>query len=503
VHEGEVGFATVEPDPAAALDAEVARWTSLWDLLAARTTARVIQWNFPVPDTTPFGHLGARLPGARPTLVQALNLRLGQAAGTMVGILDCERLSASFGKERWFDPRYWHLSKQAVALGAVPLVARHLAAVIAAHLGLSKKCLVLDLDNTLWGGVVGEDGLTGIRVGGDAEGEAYVAFQEHVLALKARGVILAVCSKNNEADAKEPFEKHPEMRLRLEDISVFVANWESKPDQLRQIAKILDIGTDALVFVDDNPVEREAMRQLCPEIDVVALPADPALYARALSQHLALEPASFTVEDTRRTEQYRARAEAARLEASASSLDEFLESLEMRAVVKPIDDLDLERVVQLMGKTNQFNLTNRRHGRAQVERFVADPDCVHLTLRLADRFTDHGLVSVLVATRDGDALDIDTWLMSCRVIGRTVEAQVLQALSARALAAGCTRLRGTYVPSAKNGMVADVYGRFGFQLLGTAEDGTTTWEYDLEGKGPVQNRFIASAAIDASEEAAP
>ena len=281
-------------------------------MLAQRCDARVVQFGFALPDLAPLGHLAARLPGARATAIQALNLRLGRAAGDRVSIVDCERLSALLGKERWFDPRYWHLSKQAVALGALPLLARHTAAVIGAALGLTRKCLVLDLDNTLWGGVIGEDGLGGIRLGGGAEGEAFVAFQEYLLVLKERGVILAVCSKNNEADAKEPFESHPEMRLRLDDLAVFVASWDPKPEQVRGSPPSLDLGLDSLVFVDDNPAEREAMRQLCPEVDVVALPAEPALYARALSQYLPFESSVLTAEDAHRTEQYRARAGAVR-----------------------------------------------------------------------------------------------------------------------------------------------------------------------------------------------
>jgi FkbH-like protein len=280
------------------------------------------------------------------------------------------------------------------------------------------------------------------------------------------------------------------MRLRLDDLAVFVAGWDPKPDQVRTIAKTLDLGLDALVFVDDNPIEREAMRQLCPEVDVVTLPDEPALFARALSQYLLFETPALTGEDARRTEQYRARAGAAALEASATTLEEFLESLEMEATITPVAEADLERVVQLLGKTNQFNVTSRRHSRGQVERLVADPANLHLTLRLRDRFADHGLVGVILAVGRGAELDIDTWLMSCRVLGRTAEQAMLSVLTAWALSADYRTVRGTYVPTAKNAIVADLFERSGFRAAGD-DRGVTTWEYDLATQGPVESPYIA------------
>jgi FkbH-like protein len=436
------------------------------------------------------GHLGARLPGSRYGMTQALNARLGELAGTRVSILDCERLSALVGKQRWFDDRYWYLAKQAVALSALPLLARHTAALLAAELGLARKCLVLDLDGILWGGVIGEDGLAGIRLGSGPEGEAFVALQDYILKLKAKGVILAVCSKNNPADAREPFEKHPDMRIRLDDLATFEASWHPKPQGLRKIAEALNIGLDALVFLDDNPAEREAVRQLLPEVEVIPLPDDPAGYVRALSKCLLFETGSFTPEDAQRTEQYRARADISRLQASAGSLEDFYRSLEMQGTIAPFDDFHLPRIVQLIGKTNQFNLTTRRHGMERVRSFMNDPDWVHFFVKLRDRFTDHGLIGLLIAQRRDSLLDIDTWLMSCRVIGRTVEAEMLAHLCLVAGRLGCRRLRGTYIATAKNAMVEDVYGRFGFDLV-SESDGQSVWEYDLEAKGPILNEFIA------------
>ncbi len=309
-------------------------------------------------------------------------------------------------------------------------------------------------------------------------------------------MILAVCSKYIDADARVPFVEHPDMVLKLDDFAKFVANWDRKPDNLRKIAQALNIGLDSLVFVDDNPAEREIIRQFVPEVEVIALPADPTGYVRALSEYLMFETSVFTAEDAAKTKQYRARAQIAELEANAASIEDFYRSLQMQAVVEPFDDMHLPRIVQLLGKTNQFNLTTRRHGEAQVRAFMNDANCVHCYLTLRDRFADHGLVSLIIAKRDGGSgsggavMDIDTWLMSCRVIGRSVEAELLSHVSEAAQRMGCTAIRGTYIPTAKNGMVKDIFHQFGFAKTHTAADGTTTWMYDLRKHGLIINGFI-------------
>jgi FkbH-like protein len=501
VHAGEVSLPAFSETPTAAVEEEVRRWTGLWRTFAANSGARLVQHGFAIPPEVPLGHLASALPGSRLRMLQSLNQSLADEAGSRVTMVDCDRLAALAGKERWFDARYWHLAKQAVSLEVVPLLAKHTVAVARASLGITRKCLVLDLDNTLWGGVIGEDGLAGIRLGSGPEGEAFSAFQQYVAELKSRGVILAVSSKNNEHDAREPFERHPDMRLRLDDVAVFVANWEPKVEALRTIARTLNIGLDSLVFVDDNPVERQAIRQLLPEVDVVTLPPDPSQYVRTLSGYLHFETATFTAEDGRRTEQYRARARSIELEASAESLEDFLRSLEMTAAIEPFNDFDIPRIAQLVGKSNQFNLTTRRHSTQQLDAFRADPDCIHFSLRLRDRFTDHGLVGLMIAFVQGTVLEIDSWLMSCRVIGRTVEAEMLAHLSRRALDRGCSVLRGRYIPTAKNALVRDIFPRFGFEQVDDVE-GTTTWSYDLRTRGAIRNGFIARRGADHDREGA-
>jgi FkbH-like protein len=490
VHEGAAVLPELSETPDEDVAREAGRWQGLWERVAARTGARVVQHTFAVRHDPTLGHLAARLPGSRYAMLHALNSELGARAGDEVALVDCERLADAWGKARWFDDRYWFYAKQAVSLEALPLLARHTAAVIAADLGLARKCLVLDLDNTLWGGVVGEDGLAGLRLGEGPEGEAYVAFQERILELKRKGIVLAVASKNEEADARSVFEQHPAMRIRLDDIACFAANWETKVDNIRSIAETLDLGLDALVYADDNPSEREIVRRFLPEVDVLALPADPALFGRTLAEYLHFETATLSAEDVARADHYRARAQAAERRLELDDLGDFLRDLEMQARIEPFDELRLPRIVQLIGKTNQFNLTTRRHSLARVRELTGEPGAIHLYLELRDRFADHGLVGVLIATREDDAMVIDTWLLSCRVIGRTAEHAMLEQLCRRAVAQGCTRLRGTYVPTAKNALVAGLYESLGFVQDGEADD-ATTWEYDLVAKGIPANEFVS------------
>jgi FkbH-like protein len=490
VHDGVVQLPAYSDTPQAAVEAEARRWAQLWELAAGNGDAAVIQHNFAVRPDSPFGNLSRGMPGSRFAMLSELNRILAESAPHSVSIVDCDRIAADFGRLRWFDDRYWVRAKQAVALDALPLLARNTAALVAARMALSRKCLVLDLDNTLWGGVIGEDGLDGIKLGGDGVGEAFVAFQEAVLGLKDRGILLAVASKNNDADAREVFERHPEMRIKLDDISAFVANWEDKPSNLRRIARALNIGLDSLVFVDDNAAERQIVRRLVPEVDLIDLPAEPSQYRRALAGYLGFETVAITGEDRQRTAQYQARQTAAEMASSAMDIESFYRDLEMKAVTAPFDAMHMPRIAQLIGKTNQFNLTTRRHPLAELEAFAASPAHITRYVKLSDRLADHGLVALLIGAIDGTTLDLDTFLMSCRVIGRTVERHLLYVVCREAQSAGCTSLRGTYIPTPKNVIVADLYERLGFSLVSRGEDGTAVWQYDLGVRGPITSEFI-------------
>jgi len=480
-------------EPDAAVEAETAKWVDLWETIAERTRARIVQCNIALPPRSAFGHLGARLPGSRQTMAQRVNLRLGELAGDGVSLVDCDMLSALVGKDRWFDDRYRLVAKQSVSLPALPVLARHAAAVIAAELGLARKCVVVDLDNTLWGGEVGEVGIEGVVLGNGPEGEAYSAFQEHLLDLTKKGIVLAVCSKNDEDLARSMFEHHPDMRVRLDDVAAFAVSWEPKTDGLRSIAATLDLGLDAMVFVDDNPAERELVRSQLPDVEVVTLPDDPASFASTVADSLLFETRSYTSEDARRVDSYRGRAQSIDLERNATSLDDFYRDLAMHAVLAPFDELHLPRVAQLVGKTNQFNVTTRRHSLAALRDFMESPSIITMYARLEDRFTDHGLVGVLIAVPGGSVLEIDTWLMSCRVIGRTLEHAMLDELVRQAMRAGCTTVRGTYVPTERNSLVADLYERLAFRSVGTSA-GTTSWELDVD--ECLTNEFIKVQSTD-------
>jgi FkbH-like protein len=475
------------------VDSEFERWAGLWHVANERSGAWIVQHGFVIRPDSPFGHLAPRLGGSRYAMMQTLNARIAEEAPDFVRIVDCDRIASVFGKQRWFDDRYWHLARQAVALDALPILARHTIGVMAASLGLSRKCLAFDLDNTIWGGVIGEDGVEGIDLGATPKGEAFAALQEHIVQLKERGVVLAVVSKNNESDARDAFTRHPDMHLHLDDVASFVANWDDKPANLRRVAAELGLGLDAIVFLDDEPVEREIVRQALPDVEVLVVPSDPVGSLQTLSRSLLFEPSTLTEEDRSRAAHYRARAETAKFQSAARSLDDFYRSLDMEARVAPLDELHLPRVVQLLAKTNQFNLTTRRHGESVLRSFMEDPRYVALYLKLRDRFADHGLVAVTIAEIAGPVMDIDTFLMSCRVIGRTVERKLMERLSAHALERGCTRLRGAYVPSARNQVVERLYDTLGFHRTGRDPEGSTTWEYDLAGRGIIKSDFIRSA----------
>ncbi len=403
----------------------------------------------------------------------------GQLQGSADVLFDVAGLAELVGLTRWHDPVRWHIAKLSFAQACLPLYCEHLARLIAAMRGLSRKCLVLDLDNTLWGGVIGDDGLDGIRLGqGDAVGEAFLAIQRHALSLSKRGGILAVCSKNNDEIAREPFRRHSEMVLREEHIAVFQANWSDKPTNLRAIAKTLNIGIDSLVFLDDNPAERDIVRQSLPQVAVPELGDDPAHYPLLLAAAGYFEAVTLSADDLKRGEYYRLQAQRASLQESATDLDGFLRSLEMKIAFARFDSMGRPRIAQLINKSNQFNLTTRRRTEAEVEGLERDPGYFTMQVRLADRFGDNGMISVIVCRKAGTEWEMDTWLMSCRVLGRRVEHAILNEIVAQARQQGAEVLRGVYIPTDRNSMVKDLYPKLGFKPAGEA-DGATLWTLDI------------------------
>lgn len=473
-----LGLRPFTETPEADADGEIARWGGVWEAVRRRAKPLIVQMGFAHPGSDPLGHYAAGLPGTRARVVGAINRGLAErAAAADVGFLDTAMLAGRHG-DGWFDDRGWYLAKMPYAPDALPVLARHTAAVLAARLGLSRRAVVLDLDNTLWGGVIGDDGLAGITLGGGAAGEAFVDFQVALKELVGRGIVLAVASKNDPEVALAPFREHPEMVLKEEDIAAFVANWGPKSESIVRIAETLGLGLESLTFLDDNPYERAQVRRALPEVDVPVLPEDPAGYRQALESYPHFEPATFTTADRDRAGQYRARAQAIAVQAAAGSLEEYQASLNMAAQFGAIDALNMARVVQLINKTNQFNLTTRRRNQAEVEALLAAPGTLGFWVRLSDKFADHGLIAVVIAAPAGAALEIDTLLMSCRVLGRGVEALILAELARLALEAGKSQVLGRYEASARNGMVADLYPRLGFDAVAGAPEGETRWTAD-------------------------
>jgi len=413
--------------------------------------------------------------------VRALNARLRALADEQgVDIIALDEQVSMDGIDAWYSPALWHRAKQEISPAAAPMFGELALRVIDARKGRASKCLVLDLDNTLWGGVIGDDGLDGIAIGqGNAEGEAFLAFQTYAKSLSARGIILAVCSKNDEANALEPFEKHADMVLRRPDIAAFVANWDDKATNLRRIAAELNIGIDALVFADDNPFERNIIRRELPMVAVPELPDDPSRYAEIIAAAGYFEGVAVTAEDRARGRLYQAERGRRALEVEATDLAGYLASLDMTLVWGRLDAVSIPRVTQLANKTNQFNLTTRRYTEGEINSLANDPESFGLYLRLVDRFADHGIIGVVLGRRVDDAFELESWLMSCRVLGRGVEEATLALVVEEARRLGGSRLIGTYIPSAKNDMVREHYPRLGFTRINEAADGRTRWELVL------------------------
>ena len=475
--------ASAEPDAASidrALDETVDRIRLGWAQARALGAQVLQQTAMPIAPALA-GSNEQRIPWSPRRVLGEINARLERAADR--DGVDLVRLDAAIerdGLAAWHDPAQWHRAKQEVHPAAAPVYGDLVARVVAARLGRSSKCLVLDLDNTLWGGVIGDDGLHGIVLGqGSAAGEAHLALQAYAKDLARRGVILAVCSKNDRPKALEPFERHPDMVLRASDIACFVANWDDKATNLREIARRLRIGLDALTFVDDNPFERALVRRELPMVAVPELPDDASGYVHCIADGGYFETVALTDDDLRRTAHYRVEAEREGAR-SGTDLQGYLRDLAMELHWSPFDALGSARILQLINKSNQFNLTTRRYGESQVEALIDDRGSLALQMRLIDRFSDNGMISVVIGkpARAG-VMELDTWLMSCRVLGRGVERAVLNLLAERARDLGVDALLGVFRPTSRNGMVADHYRDLGFAADGVDEDGTTFWTCDL------------------------
>jgi FkbH-like protein len=459
---------------------------------------------FAPPVETLFGSLDRALPGTMRSLIDAINHALAEHvldSGDV--LLDVAGVAESVGLADWHDTQLWNMAKFSFSDELIPLYADHVARTVAAIRGKSGKALILDLDNTVWGGVIGDDGLEGIQVAqGDARGEAHLAVQRLALELRQRGIVLAVSSKNTDQIAREPFEKHPEMLLKLEHIAVFQANWNDKATNIQAIADELSLGLESMVFLDDNPVERGLVRKLLPQVAVPELPDDPAYYARTLAAGGYFEAVVFANEDLKRAGYYQDNARRASLQKQAHGVEAYLASLDMTITFQPFDATGRARIVQLINKSNQYNLTTRRYTDPEIAEAENDPDVFTLQVRLADIFGDNGMIGVIICRpSESGVWEIDTWLMSCRVLGRKVEHMVLREILDHARVAGVQKLSGTYRPTDRNKLVVDHYSKLGFNKLDEDESGLTCWELVVDGANPesapmkvVSQGFVAVAS---------
>jgi FkbH-like protein len=450
------------------VDAQKNRWQRLHDDFGCHVIHQALDY----PANEAYGYLASSLPGGRNRAIQLVNLRLQEESPAHVSLVDTPGVQREIGLRKWQDQMQWHSFQQHPSTEALPALADAMLAHVRAVLGLTCKVLVTDLDNTLWKGVIGEDGLSGIKIGpGSPQGEAHARLQQYLLDLKARGILLAVASKNNHEDACLPFQKHEHMLLRMEDFAAFEANWNDKASSIREIAHKLSLGLDSFVFIDDNPLEREWVRCQIPELSVVELGPSVFHYVDDLDRGRYFFAVSLSAEDQSRAEQYRSEAVRKHLQATSQSLDEFLAQLQLRASGATIDEKNLVRVTQLTNKTNQFNLTTRRYTEAQVQRLVTDPECWSRAFHLADRMGDYGLIGVIFCRSCGAGRwEIDTWLMSCRVLGRQMEKFMFDRLIEAAQSRDISEIVGVYRPTAKNGLVKDHYEKLGFEKIREGPD---------------------------------
>jgi len=471
---------------------ELSRYRQIWDSLINNCQCAIIQNNFELPRNREIGNLDFTLPCGKTNFIMKLNLAFAAEARKIPNLYinDINYLSSWFGLDKWHDVRIWHTSKYALNLDAIPLLAHNITGIICGIYGKTKKVLVLDLDNTLWGGVIGDDGAEGIEIGNETPiAEVYSELQKYVKNLKKRGIVLAVCSKNDLSNAKEGFER-VESVLKLDDFQVFKANWQPKTDNIEQIAGEINVGLDSLVFIDDNPAEREIVKSRLPVVNVPDIGSNVEDFIDHIDKGGWFEPISLSSDDLERNRYYEDNKKRDTLKNDCVNMDDFLRSLAMEAEIGPFTDMHVSRITQLINKTNQFNLTTQRYNVAEVEKMASDPGYITLYGKLADKFGDNGLISVLIGKVQDKTVDILVWLMSCRVLQRGFEYAMLDILIKECRQRGIETIEGTYIQSRKNGMVRDHYEKMGFSLLETRDEVYSKWVYVIDDNSGKTNKFI-------------
>lgn len=456
----------------------IAKVSEYIETLNGELKSNIIYFNFPEINENTFGNYSNKITSSFTYQLRKINYELMNLAGKFKNLFinDVSALQNQYGRSFAFSPSVYANAGMVYSLDYLPHVAKNTMDIIKSIQGKIKKCLILDLDNTLWGGIIGDDGLENIQIGNLGIGETFTKWQKWIKQLQERGIILAVCSKNDEKIAMEPFEKHNDMVLRLDDIAVFVANWDNKADNIRHIQSVLNIGFDSMVFVDDNPVERKMVRDNIPDVTVPELPEDPAEYLSFLQQLNLFETASVTDEDGDRTRQYQEESKRVSKKKSFVNEDEFLQSLDMVGKCGPFSKMDIPRIAQLTQRSNQFNLRTVRYTDEDISRISSSPIHETISFKLADAFGDYGLVSVIILEKRNDEMFIDTWIMSCRVLKRGLEQMVINEIVSLAKKNGLKRITGEYIPTSKNGMVKEHYPGLGFN----STDKMNTWTLDVD-----------------------
>ena len=462
------------------LDAEFSRFKTMWDALFSRFHCPIIQNNFELPMFRLLGNKDSSDYRGRERFITRLNEKFYDFADNTPNfyINDINYISASYGLKEWSNPLYWNMYKYAMCFGAIPEFAFNTVNIIKSVFGKNKKALALDLDNTLWGGVVGDDGVENIQIGQETGvSQSYYEFQSYLKAQSKLGVMLTVCSKNDEENAIAGLN-HPEGVLRPDDFIIIKANWENKDRNISETASQLNILPDSIVFVDDNPAERAIVRA---QIAGVAVPEIDSVenYIQTLDRSGFFEVTTFSEDDLKRNEMYKANAERAAQQASFENYSDYLLSLEMDAAIDDFIPMYLQRITQLTNKSNQFNVTTKRYTAAEMESVYESGDYIRLYGKLVDKFGDNGVVSVVIGKKDGTTLNIDLWLMSCRVLKRDMEFAMLDTLVKKCREQGITTIKGYYYPTAKNKMVRDLFGTFGFDKVSEDGDGNSIWTLDV------------------------
>ena len=467
------------------LESEFSRYEKMWDALSEKFGCVIIQNNFEMPSERLLGNREVGVPYGRIDFITRLNVKLYDYAQKHNNfyIHDINYLSADYGLERWHELRHWHLYKYALSVSAIPQFAYSLSNIICSVMGKNKKVLALDLDNTLWGGVIGDDGQSGIEIGSEtSEGQSYLRLQKYIKAHKEIGVLLTVCSKNDPENALEGLN-HPDGVLKPNDFALIKANWNEKSLNLEETAQELNLLPESFVFADDNPAECEIVKAQVPEIAVLNF-SDPEECIRYIDKCGYFEVTNLSADDAKRSEMYAANAQRAAAEKKFASYDEFLASLEMTAVIGDFDPVHIPRITQLTNKSNQFNCTTKRYTGAEMETVAKRTDYIRLCGRLTDKFGDNGIVSVVIGEKRNAELHIDLWLMSCRVLKRGMEYAMINRLVEEAKKAGISEIYGYYYPTKKNAMVKELYGDFGFAKISGDDGGNTVWKLETAGYSP-------------------